>query len=330
VPATACWTLALASALRRHPAAAGVATAFAILIRPNLVPAAVIPALVLFQLTGRMRDLLVFAYTVAPAPAIIAGLNWQYYGSPLQSGYGSLSYLYASDRIVPNAIQYGRWLVMTQTPLIALWLFAPLVQRESPARPAFLLVTIGFPLAVLGLYLPYLQFQSFEWWYLRFLLPAYPCVMIAIAAVVVTAARRIQVGAPAFAVAALLTAALCWHGVNLASRAEMLDRKRGDQRYARAVAFVQRLPREAVILSLAHSGTISLYTGRDVVRFEAIEPASLDRAMAHLRSTGRRVYFVGDLFEVELLRDRFRGSATLAAFDAGPVADVGGAVVYEL
>ena len=40
--------------------------------------------------------------------------------------------------------------------------------------------------------------------------------------------------------------------------------------------------------------------------------------------------FVGDLFEVEMLREQFRGSSTLDALESGPLADFGGAVVYLL
>lgn len=330
VPATLCWTLALLAATRQRPGAAGIATALAVLIRPNLVPAAAIPAVLLLAGANRIRDAAVFAGAIVPGATVIAGLNWYYYGAALQSGYGSLSYLYSTEEIVPNAMQYGRWLVMTQTPVVALWMLLPFIRRAAPGRRPFLIVTMAFPLVVLGLYLPYVRFQAFEWWYLRFLLPAYPAMFVGIAAVMVAAVCHVRQGLLKVALPVLIVAAVCWHGWHVAARDEMLDRRRGDQRYARAVAFVERLPRGAVILSVSHSGTISFYTGRDVLRFEAIDSGSLDSALGYLDGLDKKVYFAGDVFEVDLLRQRFRGSIALQALDAGPLADLGGAVVYLL
>jgi hypothetical protein len=330
VPATACWVLALVAAVRQRPAAAGLAVALALLIRPNLVPAAIVPAALLFAAAQRMPHAVAFACTVAPGAAIVAGLNWHYYGSPLQSGYGSLAQYYAIAHMMPNAVQYGRWLVITQTPFVALWLLLPFVGRSAPDRRQLLVVTTVFPVVIVALYLPYLIFQPFEWWYLRFLLPAYPAIFIGLAAVVVTVAQRLRPRSLAPALAILIVAVIGWHGWTVAAQAEMLGRKRGDQRYARAVAFVERLPHDAVILSLSHSGTISLYTGRDVLRFEALDGASLDRAVEYFAGLGRATYFVGDLFEVDMLREQFRGSTSLDALESGPLADLGGAVVYPL
>jgi hypothetical protein len=330
VPAMACWVLALLAAVRRRPAAAGLAVALALLIRPNLAPAAIVPAALLLAGAQRMHHAVVFACTVAPGAAIVAGLNWHYYGSPLQTGYGPLAQYYAIDHVMPNAMQYGRWLVTTQTPFIALWLLMPFVRRSAPDRGRLLAVTMVFPVVIVAQYLPYLIFHPFEWWYLRFLLPAYPAIFIGLAAVVVTVAQRMRPRALAPALPILIVAVIGWHGWTVAAQAEMLGRKRGDQRYARAVAFVERLPRDAVIVSLSHSGTISHYTGRDVLRFEALDGSSLDRAVAHLAGLGKPTYFVGDPFEVEMLREQFRGSTTLDALQSGPLADLGGAVVYLL
>ncbi len=332
VPATACWTLALVAASRTAPVRAGLATALAVLIRPNLAPAVIVPALLLLlspeRPEHRVRRIVAFAATVAPAAAIIAGLNWYYFGSPLISGYGLLSDLYALERIVPNARQYGGWLLMTQTPVVALWLLTPLVRSDTADRFSFLLVTVGFPLVVLALYLPYLQFQAWEWWYLRFLMPAYPSVLIGLSAVIIHAARRVQNQALAFTIPAVVAVTVGWHGWKVTAAYEMLGRARSDKRYERAVDYVRRLPPEAVIISLSHSGTISLYTGRDVLRFELLRPSELDPAVASLHRLGRPVYFVGDGFEVDMMRMQFAGSATLAAFDAKPRADFGGAYAY--
>ena len=59
------------------------------------------------------------------------------------------------------------------SPLIWLWLLAPLWFRRAPARTrTFGWITYGFAAAVFVAYLPYVYFRPDEWSYTRFLLPA--------------------------------------------------------------------------------------------------------------------------------------------------------------
>ena len=86
----------------------------------------------------------------------------------------------------------------------------------------------------------------------------------------------------------------------------------------------------AVILSRQHSGSLRLYTGRLTLRYDALDPAWLDRALALLQSIGRRPYVVLDGDEVEAFRRRFAGASRVAALDWPPIATLNGVVsVYD-
>jgi len=327
VAAAAFWTLAVYFAGRDRPIVSGATTAFAILVRPNIAPVAAIP-LLLFGL--RPWRSVLFCALVAPAAAVIGALNWYYYGSPLHSGYGSLSDLYDAGRIGVNLRRYGGWFVDAHTAFPLAGLLAPFAIRDDAARWRVTLVTTVLPLALLAMYLPYLVFYPHEWLYLRFLLPAYPALMIGCAIAVQGACWWIRTPVTRTVAAIVVVAALSVYSWEFARARGVFAFKVADERYARAVAKVQSLPARSVIVSLAHSGTLHFYTGRDVLRFEALDPTEIDPAIFHLQDQGYAVYLVGDDFEIELFRRRTAGTRTGALFDAAKAEDLGGCFFYTL
>src|SRR5262249_7304436 len=105
VPVTTWWLAALLFLLLETDAAAlhaGLAASAAVLTRPNLVPLAVVctvfaacPGERPAPAAARLRRGLLFAMGALPGPLLIAWFQKALYGSPLVSGYGRLSDLYA-------------------------------------------------------------------------------------------------------------------------------------------------------------------------------------------------------------------------------------------
>jgi hypothetical protein len=62
-----------------------------------------------------------------------------------------------------------------------------------------------------------------------------------------------------------------------------------------------------VLLSGEQSGSMRYATGRPVVRWEALDAASLGATLAVLRSQGLEPWWVLDQFEEALVRARFAG-----------------------
>ncbi len=139
MPATAAWLfcLAIVVSITAGPdtaswraVAAGCAAAIAVLIRPNIAPVAAIPALMLLTTRGRASAVL-FAVPVAVAGALIAFVQWRWFGSPLRSGYGTADEIYALANVGANVRLYGEWLLDTHGP----WLLAaPLAAVAVPSR----------------------------------------------------------------------------------------------------------------------------------------------------------------------------------------------------
>lgn len=333
VPAAAFWSLSLAAALYRRPMWAGLAASVAILVRPNTVLLAAVPLAILIvnDRRGRACSAAIFATPIVPAAAAIGLLLWHYYGSPFRSGYGSVEGLYGVDRVAINATQYGRWFLASQTGLPLLGLLAPALGLNAPLRRLTLLAVVAFPSAVLALYLLYeFVIAADQWMYLRFLLPAYPPLLVGFVMVMLAISRRAK---GLFALRVVCALVIWWvavHGWQYAHEHSVFGFKDGDQRYARAVAFAQTLPQNSLLISLAHSGPLDFYTGRDVLRFDALDARAIDTAVAYFAARGAEVFFVGDMAEIELFKERFAGSDTLGRLQAAPPIDLGGAVAYAV
>ena len=315
VPVTACWAMALVFALSggsRGAVLSGITAGAAILVRPNVAPLAAIPMLLL-AMTGesRIRRLFVFGVAAAPSALVIGGLNWYWYGSPLTSGYGTLDALYSTKFIWPNLQRYSAWLIDTQTPLILLAFAAPFVLRPTrEEKYRVVLLTVVYPIAVFGMYVSYLVFDS--WWYLRFVLPAFPVLFASLGAILIESVRQSQRRTTAILLVAALTGSMAFQGWRYAQQKGGF---RGEDRFARAVEFANTLPQNTVLVSLGHSGTLHFYTGRDVLRWDLLLGTELDSALAYLRRLGHPVYFIGDPFEATEFQRQFAGQHTLDDFE---------------
>ena len=337
VPVTAAWTLALVLTLSRRPLTAGFAMSAAIAIRPNLAPlgSVLIAWTALSEVRqGGVSGAASASVRVAAGVAIsvigIAVFNARVYESPLTSGYGTTSDLYALRFFSANARQFASWIADVETPVVvlaALFFIAP--GLLPPATIPFARLLLGGSLLVA--LLSYLFYQPFDvWWYLRFLLPAWPVMMLLTAAALETIARRWLRPIYPFAIAAAV-ALFAWHGVRVAVDRSVFDLGRSERRYIDVARFIAgHTDPDAVILSVQHSGSLRLYADRLTLRYDALDPLWLDRVVTHLQSIGRRPYYVLDGGEVEAFRRRFGAANRAGTLDWPPLATLRGTIaVYD-
>lgn len=334
-PSTAWWALAIASLLlpgRKAAVGAGVAAGLAILTRANVAfLAGILGAMLLWEWRGRTVSdararVLPFAAGVLPACLIIAGINWHLYGSPLRSGYGALGDVLSWSHLSPNLARYPRWLLESETPIVLFACVAALLPRRAARRGSGLFeprtvaaVWACFIFAVMAFYQFYLpQFSS-----LRFLLPAYPPLLVLAGAGLTSALlplRRLSWFAPG-ALALMVTVAAAWHGISHASRQNVFEYWKSELRYETLGHYVTTsLPERAAVLSVLHSGSVRYYSGRLTVRFDWIAPTDLDVVLEELRRRGYHPYIALDEAEESSFRERFRGHSALAPLDWMPMA----------
>jgi Dolichyl-phosphate-mannose-protein mannosyltransferase len=348
VPATAWWALALLFAMLpapNAPLAAGVAAGFAILTRPNLAPLTVVIALATMNfprvrwsvaqsssdgqvpVERRLRPdrLLRFAAGITPAIAALLLIQWRLFASPLASGYGALSDLYSLRNITPNVAGYSRRLTESEMPAL-LTMFAAAVgltvTRPVPGTPhlkrAVVLATLAF--AIVGLsYLPYGVFA--EWSYLRFLLPAFPLLFVAIGALLTAALVRLPT--PIRLPLLLCTlAAVGAFNVLRAEHEQAFNMRRYESRYRQAGRYLaSALPPRAVIVAVQQSGSARYYTSRPVLRWDWLD-VDLDTAIAALRARGWHPVFAIEDWERPDLMKKHPASAN-ARLDWQPRAEFG-------
>src|SRR5262249_32872475 len=244
VPAAAAWAAAVALALSDAPlgaAASGVAASIAILIRPNLVPLAAILAVWIVCRDGlplhaaRVVRVLAFALPMAAGATAVAAINARLYGSPLASGYGDLSDAYALSYVVPNLARYGAWLLMAETPLALAGLVTLVVPSTrvwttpESQRARWLLGSVAA-----GAWVSYLLYVPWDaWWYLRFLLPAWPMMALGVASLLAGLAAAIAVPRVAAirAIVVVAIVALGLAGVRRAIRLNVFDQQSGEAKY---------------------------------------------------------------------------------------------------
>jgi hypothetical protein len=318
VPVTAALALMLVLLVDGRAAAAGITAAAIILTRPNLLPLIVVPAIWLGVTLGRPRR---FLGCVAPAAAAVAWSNTRLYGAPWLSGYGSTDALYSFSYLGTNVLQFSMWLFSTQTPFVLLGLVffaAPFLCRPSPVRHPRLLLG-GSASAVLLAYLFYLPFDA--WWYLRFLLPAWPVMMIATAAGVDAMTRRIHPWASSVALG-ISVVVVSIVGVATAAERSAFDIGRWERRYVDVGRFfASHSDSNAVAIALQHSGTLRMYAGRLTLRFDQLDPAWLDRAVRFLADNGRHPFIVLEDGEVEMFRMRFAAASEIGRLDWPPLGE---------
>ena len=310
----AIWTAVVAAILAGRPIGTGVLIGLGLLVRPNLAPAAVVAVLGLGALAahgaaaGRLRRVVqaMTRASLAAAPGVLAVLvlNGTLYGSPLQSGYGSLDVLFAWVHVSENLRRYGGTWLATSTPVVLLACAAPFVVAPAARRGAWLVVAMAAGLSVV--YLAYRPFP--EWWYLRFLLPAVVLGHALTASALAGLAARLG-GRTAPVVAAMVVAAMAVTSARRPEMAEAFGLTRLEARFpltSRVVA--DRLPAGVVLVTSWDSGAVRFQPGREVVMWDALDPAWLDRAIEWLRARGRGPVIVLESWEAEAFRARFAGA----------------------
>jgi hypothetical protein len=165
-------------------------------------------------------------------------------------------------------------------------------------------------------YLLYVPWDA--WWYLRFLLPAWPMMTIATASL---AAACYRAGSPAVRVIAVAgVLAIGVSGIRQAVRRDTFSVARGEAKYVEVARTVEALTQpDDVIISAQHSGSLRYYAGRLTLRWDVGDPAWLDRTVEWLAAHGHHPYFVVEPQEIEELRARFGPANASARLDWTPM-----------
>jgi hypothetical protein len=257
-----------------------------------------------------------------------AALYWLMYGSPFESGYGPVSGSFAWSGVLSNVRTYARELIGEQTPLAYLGLAALFVPRAwlwrgVPDRSAIVMMAV-FVSTLWAEACFYLTSTAS----LRFLLPAYPFIMIGLGSTGLLLARARWRGATAVAAATVVLLGLF-----------ALDRARRKNVFLQWVEIVyadiaeavgRATPPNSVVMAMQHSGSIRYYAGRVTLRWDQMPADWLDRGVAWLADRGVPTYVLVHAWELELMKERYAGQRLASLLELPPLFTLGDTQLFQL
>jgi hypothetical protein len=287
--------------------AAGAAFAMAVLIRPTNI-LALAPLLIALGLS--VRRLSFFVLGGLPGAVFFALHSLAAYGHPLATGYGDATVLFDATFVGPTLVHYLRWLPALFTPVV--FLVAALPWAGGAARrPAAIMGS--WTVAYLAFYCSYYCTHE-TWWYLRFVLPAAPALVVG---GLLVAHRWAAAGKPAawssgrrrLVFASALIAILAFESF-WSRKLDALSVGRGEATYPMCAEWLrQHLPKDAVVVAMQESGSIFYYTDFTFVRWDQMQGPDARRVIEVCASAHRPVY--ASLFDWETddaLRKRMPGA----------------------
>jgi hypothetical protein len=296
------WTTAAVLAAwksRDRPAwagAAGLAMAAAVLVRPTNVLVLVPVALCLGV---AWRSWLALIVGAVPGAALLVTYNLAAYGSAVTTGYGDMSRQFGAVNVFPSLRNYVTWLPVLLTPVGVLAFGLPLLARRA-GRTAIVLA--AWASCFLVFYAVY-YFTQEAWWSLRFLLPAFPPLIVGALWVGRASVQRWRAATrhPRAMMIAGITCALLLmaHNGFWVRRLRALEFGRGERVYLETASWMSRhVPSNAVVLAMQVGGALFYYTEFPVVDWQT-GTGQLRRLEAHLLATNRPLYAVLFPYEVE-------------------------------
>jgi len=272
--------------------AGGFALGIAVLVRPtNLL--AVMP--VALALGWSLRRWLLLILGGLPGAVFLGYFNLTAYGRILTTGYGDVGGVFGRQYVPVTLMHYAIWMPMVLTPLCLLALGLPVLWRRQP-RVSAILALWALPFFVF--YLFYLHTHE-AWWYLRFLLPAFPALIVATMLVGRALLNRLTTSwRPGWLVVAGIAVAV--HGVAWCRHYYVHHAGFGERVYPMTAAWLQaHLPANTVVASMQTSGAMLYHTRFTFFRWDMISPADFARIAGACAAAGRPIYAVLFPYEIE-------------------------------
>jgi hypothetical protein len=299
VPSLAWTTAAVLAALKSRERAAwalaaGLALAVDVLLRPTNLLAFVPVALACGPSLKRGALL---ALGGLPGAIFFLAHSASAYGSMFSTGYGDNSLAFSSAYVPGTLLHYARWLPALLTPVVLLALLVPWL---GGGRALGRWVIASWIVVFGAFYATYVCTHE-TWWYLRFLLPAVPALVVGSLLVLERLLSRLPASldpgrsSSAFAGALVLVVAYSgWWTHHL----HALSIGKSELRYGEVADWMQsHLPADSVCVAMQASGSLFYYTHFVFIRWDALEPGNVARIEAAIRKSGRPLYAVLFPFE---------------------------------
>jgi hypothetical protein len=298
MPSTGWCLLAFFSALNARQRViwgllAGVAVGIAVLLRPtNLF--VMLPVLIILRGSWKAWGFLILGGL--PFAVIQIAYNLKTYGEILTTGYGDVSTLLQSEFVAHNSIHFAQWIPRLLTPAIIL---AGAIPWLLDYYPRLISAMIAWIVALITFYTFYYHAGE-TWWYLRFILPVFPFLILAALMVGQRLAEFIRnPWLRAILPLAILGTALSSQ-YHMNSQLDVTHVKPGDRAYFDTNEWLlNNVSDDAIIVAMQASGSLHYYTEYPLVRYDVISPEKLALVFESARQHGQPIYAPLFPFEIE-------------------------------
>jgi hypothetical protein len=278
----------------------GLCISVGFLIRPNNFLIA-IPVLISVGISP--RKLILVALGSLPGIAVWLWFNRLAYGNPLLSGYGAIGNEFHSSLIAGTLGFYARWLPLLLSPIV---LIAPAIAVLYRLVPRVSAVLLSWALAYMAFFSAY-RWTHEQWWFLRFLLPAAPALIVAGLVVAhfwfMIVRERYSATVQRLLPLVLLVAAISVEVRRSEPVREAWSIGHGERKYGRVSAWlVAHAPGNSVVVTSQASGALFYFTPFTLLRFEEMDSSVSRRVETTLTAERRPLYAALFPFEVDILR----------------------------
>jgi hypothetical protein len=274
----------------------------AVLLRPTNA-LVLIPVVFLNKLS--IKCLIRLALAGIPGGAIFTCLNFIEYGNPLSTGYGDVSNLFSYKNLTPSLINYYNSLPIVASFIIII--FPGIIfTRSISARIRLILVV--WVMTFFGFYAFYYHTHE-TWWYLRFIMPALPALIIGSLLVLQHAAHLIaNVYIRRSMVFFILAGCVCQLAIQN-KRLYSLSAGKGEYVYKQACEWANsNIPSNAVILTMQCSGALKYYSEFTLVRWDMLDSATIASIEVVSKKNKTPIYAILFPFEqADVLHHTFSG-----------------------
>jgi hypothetical protein len=211
------------------------------------------------------------------------------YGKLWETGYGEI-HSFAVSFVPETLLHYAIWVPVLLTPLSALCLVLPLDRSNGPRTRWLLVSWIGVFAALYSAY----NCTHETWWYLRFLLPATPAIVVGSLLVCRSFATRLVRHFGLINVKGALVVSLALVAINSLwwdRKLHAFDIGRGERKYGIVAGWMTKnLPANAILLSTQMTGSIFYFTDFAFIRLDSIDSGNVRVIDAAIRAAKRPLY----------------------------------------
>jgi 4-amino-4-deoxy-L-arabinose transferase-like glycosyltransferase len=278
--------------------AVGCGAAFAMAVFVRATNAVLLPALLVF-LGGNWKRIGLGLLGGLPGALWLAYYNHTLYGSALASGYGPIQETFKLE-YGPRTIKHFLYWFAVAAPAVLLAL--PFAARWRIRTRDLIGLVLWFGI-ITGVYVFY-QVSYETWWCLRFILPAFPALII----LSLLGLERLRPRHRPLA-GAVLAAWACACSIFWIPRLHALYSYEHEQPYAAASIRAREIfPADSLVVCFYTSGAVFFYTPFSVLRWDLIDQKDFARYVELARAAGRPVRaMLFDEFEDDAFKERVPG-----------------------